>query len=57
VNIEVDCVLVTIGHNEFKGLSFADMHRIMPKKPVLIDVRGLFDEAQAAREGIYYRKL
>ncbi len=57
LHVEVDCIVVTVGHNEFKSLSFSDMGRMMHENPVLIDVRGLFDEVQAAENGFYYKKL
>lgn len=54
---EMDCVIVAVGHNEFKHLNLADMRKIMRDNPVLIDVRGKFDGPHAEREGFYYKKL
>ena len=34
-----------------------DIKKFMNDKPVLVDVRGMFDEQEARRKGIYYRSL
>jgi UDP-N-acetyl-D-mannosaminuronate dehydrogenase len=36
-------VIVTTAHNEFKEMKLEDLTRMMNDKPVLIDIRGLFD--------------
>ena len=54
-----DCVIVTVAHDEFKEMGLSDMGRFMAmdEAPVLVDVRGMFDRAEAERSGIYYRRL
>ena len=54
-----DCVIVTVAHDEFKEMGLPDMARFMAmdETPVLVDVRGTFDRAEAERRGIYYRRL
>jgi UDP-N-acetyl-D-mannosaminuronate dehydrogenase len=54
---KVDCVIVTVAHNEFKKMTLEDLARIMNIKPVLVDVRGMFSEVEAKNEGFYYRLL
>jgi UDP-N-acetyl-D-galactosamine dehydrogenase len=55
----VDCVIVTVAHDEFRAMGLSDMERfmVMDEAPVLVDVRGMFDRAEAERRGIYYRRL
>ena len=53
----MDCVIVTVAHNEFKQMTREDFGRMMNSKPVLIDVRGVFDAEEAKKKGFYYRGL
>ncbi|PXF61461.1 MAG: hypothetical protein C4B59_04295 [Candidatus Methanogaster sp.] len=55
----VDCVILTVAHDESKETGLSDMARFMAmdEAPVLVDVRGMFDRAEADRSGIYYRRL
>ena len=55
----VDCVIVTVAHDEFKEMGFLDMERFMAmgETPVLIDVRGMFDEEDARCRGFAYQTL
>ena len=54
----MDCV-VTVAHDEFREMGFSDMARLMAmgEKPVLIDVRGMFDEEDARCRGFAYQTL
>jgi len=56
---DVDCVIVTVAHDQFRAMGLTDMERFiaMDEKPVLVDVRGMFDRTEAERKGIYYRRL
>ena len=56
---KVDYVIVTVAHDEFKEMGLSDMTRFMDmdETPVLVDVRGMFDRAEAEMRGIYYRRL
>jgi UDP-N-acetyl-D-mannosaminuronate dehydrogenase len=54
---KVDCVIVTTAHNEFKEMKLEDLTRMMNDKPVLIDIRGLFDGEEAKKKGFYYKRL
>ena len=57
LNVKVDCVIMAVAHDEFKKMELDDIKKFMNDKPVLIDVRGMFDEQEARRKGIYYRSL
>ena len=52
-----DCVIVAVAHDDFKKMKLEDLTRMMNDKPVLIDVRGLFDGEKAREKGFYYRSL
>jgi len=56
-DVKMDGVVVTIAHEKFRKLKLDDMKKIMPDKPVLIDVRGMFDGEEAKRKGFYYKRL
>jgi UDPglucose 6-dehydrogenase/UDP-N-acetyl-D-galactosamine dehydrogenase len=57
VKIKMDCVIVAVAHDEFKRMKVKDLTRIMNNKPVLIDVRGMFDGEEANKNGSYYKTL
>ncbi len=52
---KVDCVIMAVAHNEFKKMELGDLARWMNDKPVLIDVKGMFNETDV--KDFYYRKL
>ncbi len=53
VKIKMDGVIVAVAHDEFKKIKLENIKKFMNDKPVIIDVRGMFDE----EEGFYYRGL
>jgi UDP-N-acetyl-D-galactosamine dehydrogenase len=57
VKIKVDGVIVAVAHDEFKKMKLEDIAKFMNDKPVLIDVRGMFDEAAAKGKGFYYKSI
>ena len=57
LSVKMDCVIVTVAHDEFKRLTLDDMKKFMKDKPVLIDVRGIFDNKEAKSKGFYYKTL
>ena len=57
LNVKVDCVIVAVAHEEFGMMKLEDLIGKMNSKPVLIDVRGLFDGEEAKRKGFYYKTL
>jgi UDPglucose 6-dehydrogenase/UDP-N-acetyl-D-galactosamine dehydrogenase len=57
VKIKMDGVIVAVAHDEFKRMKLGDVKEFMNDKPVLIDVRAMFDEEAAKGKGFYYRGL
>ena len=57
VKTEMDGVIVAVAHDEFKKMKLEAVKKFMNDKPVLIDVRGMFDEKEAKEKGFYYRGL
>lgn len=54
---DMDCVILTIVHNDFKKLTLDEFKDIMVDNPILIDVRGFFDKDEAQRKNIHYYSL
>ena len=57
LNVKMDCVIVAVAHDEFKKMKLDDIRKFMNDKPVLVDVRGMFDEQEAKRKGFYCKGL
>jgi UDPglucose 6-dehydrogenase/UDP-N-acetyl-D-galactosamine dehydrogenase len=57
LDVKFDCVIVAVAHDEFKKMELGNLTRMMSDKPVLIDVRGIYDEEEAKGRGFYYRSL
>lgn len=57
INIKVDCIIITVAHDVFKTVTLEKLKDIMDEKPVLIDVRHMFDGNEAEKKGFYYRTL
>jgi len=57
LNEKMDCVIVAVAHDEFKKMKLDDIRKFMNDKPVLVDVRGMFDEGEAERMGFLYKTL
>jgi len=57
LSVKVDAVIITVAHDEIKKMDLEDIKKIMTDKPVLIDVRGMFDVKMAEKEGFCYRRL
>jgi UDPglucose 6-dehydrogenase/UDP-N-acetyl-D-galactosamine dehydrogenase len=56
-NIKHDCVVFTVMHDEFKKMTFEEIKKFMNDKPLLIDVRGIFDRNLAEKNGFIYKTL
>jgi len=54
---KVDGVILAVDHKAFQGVTLDKLKGIMNDKPILIDVRGLFDNKEAAEKGLYYWTL
>ena len=57
VKIKMDGVIVAVAHDEFKRKTLDEIKKFMNDTPVIIDVRGMFDEAAAKGKGVYYKGL
>ena len=57
LDMKMDGVIVAVAHVEFKKMELEDIAKFMNVKPVLIDVRGMLNEAAAKEKGFYYRGL
>ncbi len=57
VKLKMDGVIVAVAHDEFKRKTLDEIKKFMNDKPVVIDVRGMFDEAAAKGKEFYYRGL
>ena len=57
LNVKMDCAIACVSHDEFKGMKLEDVKKFMNDSPVLVDVRGVFDEEDAKKNGFYYKRL
>ena len=53
----MDCVIVAVAHKEFKKIKLEDVSKFMNNKPIIVDVRGMFNGEEAKRKRFYYRRL
>jgi len=51
VEIKMDGVIVAVAHDEFRKMKLEDVKKFMNDKPIIVDVRGIFDE-EAITAGI-----
>ena len=54
---KVDCVILAVAHDAFKGITLDDLKAIMNTNPALIDIWGVFDAREARLGGFYYETL
>lgn len=57
LNVKTDCIVVSVVHDKFKTITLEDIKKSMNDKPVLIDVRGMFDSQEAKKNGFLYKTL
>jgi UDP-N-acetyl-D-mannosaminuronate dehydrogenase len=50
-------VILVVAHDAFTMMNLEKLKRITNEKPVLIDIRGVFDGSKAVSEGFYYKTL
>jgi UDPglucose 6-dehydrogenase/UDP-N-acetyl-D-galactosamine dehydrogenase len=55
--IKVDCIIIAVVHDVFKKIRLEELKKIMGDKPILIDVRGYFNDKAADVKDLLYRKL
>jgi UDP-N-acetyl-D-mannosaminuronate dehydrogenase len=53
----MDGVIVAVAHDEFRKMKLEDVKKFMNDKPVLVDIREMFNGEEAKRKGFYYRGL
>jgi UDP-N-acetyl-D-glucosamine/UDP-N-acetyl-D-galactosamine dehydrogenase len=53
----IDCIIVTVAHRFFRALGLEQLRQISNHRPVLLDVRGIFDPSEAVRRGFDYHTL
>ena len=56
-NVKIDCIIITVGHDDFKKMTINDLKKSMNEKPLLVDVRGIFNQEDAEKKGFCYKKL
>jgi UDPglucose 6-dehydrogenase/UDP-N-acetyl-D-galactosamine dehydrogenase len=56
-DIKVDCIIITVIHNAFKEINLNKLKETMNSNPVLIDIKGNFNQQDAETKGFYYRTL
>ena len=54
--IQVDCIIITVIHDNFKTISLENLIDMMKDNPILIDIRGFYSE-EAKKRKIIYQKL
>jgi UDP-N-acetyl-D-glucosamine/UDP-N-acetyl-D-galactosamine dehydrogenase len=54
---KMDAVIISVAHAQFLALSMDDILGFMNKNPVVIDVRGMLDQEDTRRTGLYYKRL
>ncbi|MBU1164159.1 nucleotide sugar dehydrogenase [Patescibacteria group bacterium] len=52
-----DCIILFSPHDEFKKIKLEDLKNISNKNPILYDVKGFYDKAQAKQLGFAYKTL
>ena len=55
LDVKIDCVIVAVAHDEFRKMGFEDIGKFMNDKPIIVDVREMFDDEEG--KGYYYRRL
>lgn len=54
---KVDAVIVSVAHEAFRKTTLAQLKALQTPKPVLIDIRQIFDRTEAEKQGFYYQVL
>jgi UDP-N-acetyl-D-galactosamine dehydrogenase len=56
-DLKMDCIIIAVGHEKFRKIGLETIIDMMKEKPVLIDVRGIFEKNKLLHKDIIYRKL
>jgi UDP-N-acetyl-D-galactosamine dehydrogenase len=54
---EIDCLVLSVNHDAFHGITLRNLKAIMRNDPVLIDIHRFFDETEARKMGFHYKSL
>lgn len=54
---KVDCIILAVAHDQFRRKSYADLKKMMKERPVLIDVRRMYNKDEATKQGFNYYAL
>jgi UDP-N-acetyl-D-glucosamine/UDP-N-acetyl-D-galactosamine dehydrogenase len=54
---KMDAVIIAVAHKKFRQMHLEKIRGLMHSNPVLVDVRGMVDQHEAEKLGMYYRKL
>lgn len=54
---KVDCVILAVAHDQFKRNTYKDLKNMMKEKPVLVDVRRIYNKDDAKKQGFCYYSL
>jgi UDP-N-acetyl-D-galactosamine dehydrogenase len=52
-----DCIIITVVHKEFKNISLDMLKKASNHKPILIDIRRLYNREEAEKKGFDYYTL
>jgi UDP-N-acetyl-D-glucosamine/UDP-N-acetyl-D-galactosamine dehydrogenase len=53
----MDCVIISVAHDAFSGISVDSLRRVMNSHPILIDIPGLFDKPEMHNSEFIYKHL
>ena len=54
---KVDGIILTVAQSSFLKTHINDLRDMQNKPPILIDIPGLYDAAEATKAGLYQRTL
>jgi len=54
---KVDAIILAVAHHAFQEITLGKLKSLMNAGPILIDIRGLFNETEAREKGFYYKGL
>jgi UDP-N-acetyl-D-galactosamine dehydrogenase len=54
---KVDCIILAVAHEKFKRNTLNALKKRMKERPVLIDVRRMYDKDEAKKQGFHYYAL
>ena len=55
--MEFSCVIIAVIHDQFRNIRLDDLGKIMDGKPILVDIKRLYERADAESKNFYYVTL